>query len=49
VTYREEDDQWAMYDLATDPGEKQNIVDTSSKADEMKRLLKPRIGRETLG
>lgn len=48
ITYREEDDQWAMYDLAADPAEQTNIIDTSAKADEMKALLTPRIRRETL-
>ena len=38
-----------MYDLATDPDEQENIIDSSAQANEMKELLKPRIGKEVLG
>jgi len=48
VTYREEDDTWALYDLSADPAEQENIIDSSPRADEMKALLQPRIGRDTL-
>ncbi|MFC1498620.1 sulfatase [Verrucomicrobiota bacterium] len=47
IMYREEDDKWEMYDLSEDPAEKNNIIDTSPQADEMKAKLKPRIKRET--
>ena len=49
VTYREEGYKWAMYDLAADPVEQDNIIESSAQANEMKGLLKPRIGREVLG
>jgi len=46
VMYREEEDSWELYDLESDPFEKQNIADTSPSSEEMKQKLRPRIGRE---
>ena len=45
ISYRVEDDKWEMYDLEADPGEKNNIIDSSPLAGEMKNKLKPRINR----
>ena len=47
IIYREEDDKWELYDLQADPGEVNNIIETSPQAVEMKEKLKPRIGRNT--
>jgi arylsulfatase len=47
IFYREEDDKWELYDLQADPGEVNNIIETSPKAVTMKEKLKPRIGRNT--
>ena len=47
INYREEDDKWELYDLQADPGEVNNIIDTSPMAARMKDKLKPRIGRNT--
>jgi arylsulfatase A-like enzyme len=46
VIYRVEEDSWEMYDIAVDPGETKNIIDSSDKADEFKAKLQPRINRE---
>jgi arylsulfatase A-like enzyme len=45
VIYRAEEDSWEMYDLQADPAEQNNIIGTSSLADEMKDKLRPRIDR----
>lgn len=45
VSHRAEDDRWELYDLAADPAERNNIVDSSPRAGEMKEKLKPRLGR----
>jgi arylsulfatase A-like enzyme len=47
IFYREEDDKWELYDLQADPGEVNNIIETSPRAATMKEKLKPRIGRNT--
>lgn len=47
IVYHEEKDQWEMYDLKTDPAEKNNIVKSSPLAKEMKAKLSPRIGRQS--
>ena len=46
VTYREEEDRWALFDLVDDPGEKTDIIDSSPQAEEMKHRLLPRLRRE---
>lgn len=46
VIYRVEENSWQMYDLQADPEEKNNIIDTSPLAEEMKSKLRPRIDRE---
>lgn len=48
VIYRVEDESWELYDLEADPKEKENIIDSSPKAAEMKEKLQPRINRETM-
>ena len=45
LIYHEKDDSWEMYDLKNDPKELHNIVDTSPAAEEMKKKIKPRVGR----
>jgi arylsulfatase A-like enzyme len=45
IIYREDIDSWEMYDLKKDPQELSNIAQTSPQVDEMKKALKPRIGR----
>jgi len=45
VIYREGMDSWEIYDLKKDPQELNNIAGISPKADEMKRALRPRVGR----
>ena len=45
IIYWEGKDSWEMYDLSKDPEEKQNIFDSSPKAEEMKQKLTPRIRR----
>jgi arylsulfatase A-like enzyme len=47
IFYREEDDKWELYDLQADPGEVNNIIETSPRTAKMKEKLKPRIGRNT--
>jgi len=47
IIYREEDNKWELYDLRADPGEVNNIIETSPLAVKMKEKLKPRIGRNT--
>jgi len=45
VIYRANSDSWEMYDLKEDPGELNNIVETSPQAEAMKSKLKPRVRR----
>lgn len=45
IIYRESMDNWEMYDLKKDPQELNNIAGASPQVDEMKRALKPRVGR----
>ena len=45
VMHRVETGEWALYDLAADPAEKNNIMGSSPRAGEMKEKLKPRLGR----
>jgi len=45
IIYREANDSWEMYDLKEDPGEKNNIVNISSEAENLKRKLTPRVQR----
>ncbi|MFC1764428.1 sulfatase [Planctomycetota bacterium] len=43
ITHRIEDDTWEMFDLANDPQEKTNIIDSSDDADAMKDKLRSKI------
>jgi len=45
IIYCETDDSWELYDLRADPGELDNIIETSSFAEAMKKKIKPRIRR----
>lgn len=45
VIYRANLDRWEMYDLKEDPKELNNIIDTSSAAEDLKRKLKPMVRR----
>lgn len=45
IIYREGPDSWQMYDLKEDPGEQNNIVDSSPEAERMKQILRPRVRR----
>lgn len=45
IIYRETDDSWKLYDLKVDPGELNNIMDSSEHASHMKQKLIPRIKR----
>jgi len=49
IIYREGMDSWEVYDLGKDPQELNNIAGISPKTDEMKRALKPRVGRWLTG
>lgn len=43
IIYEEGNNEWEMYDLENDPGEANNIINTSSLAEKMKNQLKVRI------
>jgi len=45
VIYHAGRDCWEMYDLAADPAEKSNVVDSHPQAGRMKAKLQPRIER----
>jgi arylsulfatase A-like enzyme len=45
IIYRADLDSWEMYDLKTDPGELDNIVEKSPDAQRLKGRLKPRVKR----
>lgn len=45
VIYNATDQSWRMYDLAADPGERENIIDSSLDATDMKAKLQARIDR----
>ena len=45
IIFRETDNSWELYDLGTDPGEVNNLIDGSPAAETMKGKLMPRIGR----
>jgi len=49
IIYRESMDSWEMYDLKKDPQELNNMVETSLRAEEMKKALKPRIRKMVKG
>ena len=49
IIYRESMDRWEMYDLKKDPQELNNMVETSLRAEEMKKALKPRIRKMVKG
>jgi arylsulfatase A-like enzyme len=43
ISHRIENDKWEMYDLAKDPKEQNNIIDSSDRAEEMKNKLRSKI------
>lgn len=45
IIYDEKDDSWQLYDLSSDPAEKNNIIDGHPRADELKNQIKPRVRR----
>jgi len=45
IVYRAEEDSWELYDLRADPEERNNIMDDSPLAQDMKGKLSPRIHR----
>jgi arylsulfatase A-like enzyme len=45
IIYCETDDSWELYDLGADPGELNNVIETSSVAEAMKQKLRPRVRR----
>jgi arylsulfatase A-like enzyme len=45
IIYRERDDAWELYDLATDPEETRNIIGVSSSAEALKEKVRPRVRR----
>lgn len=45
IIYRERDASWELYDLASDPEETRNVVDTFPHAEAMKRKIIPRVRR----
>ena len=45
IIFRETDNSWELYDLETDPGEVNNLIDRSAVAEAMKGKVLPRIGR----
>jgi arylsulfatase A-like enzyme len=45
IIYQERGDAWELYDLKADPGERQNIIETSVKAEAMKEKVRPRVRR----
>jgi len=45
IIYCETDDSWELYDLNSDPKERNNIPETSSAVEAMKRKIKPRVRR----
>jgi len=45
IVYRERDDAWELYDLKADPKEKNNIIDTSPTAEDLKQKVRPRVKR----
>ncbi len=49
ITHRIEEDLWAMYDLADDPAEQNNIIESSPQAEEMKNKLRQRITWHDIG
>ena len=45
MIYRERDDVWELYDLASDPREIRNIVHESPRAEAMMEKMRPRVSR----
>jgi arylsulfatase A-like enzyme len=45
IIYREANDSWEMYDLKEDPKERNNLINISPAAEELKKKLKPRVRR----
>jgi len=43
ITHRIEDDKWEMYDISKDPKERDNIIESSKKSEDMKNKLKSKI------
>lgn len=45
IIHRPQSEEWEMYDLAADPQERRNIIETSSDAEKLKARLFPRVRR----
>ncbi len=45
VIYDEKRDAWELYDLAADPGEKQNVAESHPDAEALKDRIRPRVRR----
>ena len=45
IIFRETDNSWELYDVGTDAGELNNLIDGSPETEAMKRKVLPRIGR----
>jgi arylsulfatase A-like enzyme len=45
IIYSEHEDDWQLFDLATDPGEKDNVIDSHPTAMELKLKLQRRVRR----
>jgi len=49
IIYRPVENRWELYDIAADPTEKNNVIDSHPRAEEMKTVLKPRARRWSNG
>jgi arylsulfatase A-like enzyme len=43
ISHRSDDNSWALFDLDSDPGERNNVIDSHPQADEMKDKLRSKI------
>ena len=48
IIYRQQEDQWQMYDLDSDPQELDNTIDSHPEAQQMKSKLQTRIDRPSV-